>query len=100
MPLRSLPKRSDSGKVPNQSLNQPVIPIMIDTRNEVPSPTAARGSRRPGSRSSRRKAPTRSVHALKIDRVFSTASVHPFDQIEWETRNAEITDDSGKVIFR
>src|SRR5712671_1935072 len=73
---------------------------MIDARNEVPSPTAARGSRRPSSRSSRRKTPTRSADALKIDRVFSSASVHPFDQIEWEKRTAEITDDSGKVIFK
>ena len=24
----------------------------------------------------------------------------PFDQIEWERRTAEITDDSGKVIFK
>src|SRR5205823_11628341 len=73
---------------------------MIDARNEVPPPATARGRRRPSSRSNRRAAPTRSAHALKIDRVFSTASVHPFDQIEWERRTAEITDDSGKVIFK
>jgi ribonucleoside-diphosphate reductase alpha chain len=24
----------------------------------------------------------------------------PFDQLEWDRRTAEITDDSGKVIFR
>src|SRR5438132_375933 len=73
---------------------------MIDARNEVPPAATARSRRRPGSRSNRRAAPTPSAHALKIDRVFSIASVHPFDQIEWEKRNAEITDDSGKVIFR
>src|SRR5262249_279471 len=33
-------------------------------------------------------------------RVFSHATVAPFDQIEWERRNAEITDDSGKAIFK
>src|SRR5213596_1937321 len=73
---------------------------MIDARHELLSPTAARSSRRANSKSSRRTAPTASEHALKIERVFSTASTHPFDQIEWEKRTAEITDDSGKVIFK
>src|SRR6476646_1330500 len=37
---------------------------------------------------------------LRFDRVFSDAEVRPFDQVEWESRIAEITDDSGKVIFK
>ncbi len=37
---------------------------------------------------------------LKIKRVFSDARVKPFDQIEWDRRTAEITDDSGKTIFK
>jgi ribonucleoside-diphosphate reductase alpha chain len=37
---------------------------------------------------------------LRFDRVFSDAHVAPFDQIDWERRTAEITDDSGKVIFK
>ena len=73
---------------------------MIDARNAVSSPAVARSARRPGSRSSRRTAPGDSEYALKLDRVFSSASVHPFDQIEWEQRTAEITDDGGKVIFK
>ena len=32
--------------------------------------------------------------------MFSDANVAPFDQIEWERRTAEITDDSGKIIFK
>ncbi len=32
--------------------------------------------------------------------MFSTPGVSPFDQLEWDQRTAEITDDSGKVIFR
>ena len=36
---------------------------------------------------------------LKIDPHFSTPGVHPFEQIEWEARQAKITDDAGKVIF-
>src|SRR5450631_487402 len=37
---------------------------------------------------------------LRFARVFSDANVAPFDQIDWERRTAEITDDSGKVIFK
>ena len=37
---------------------------------------------------------------LRFKRVFSDAIIAPFDQIEWEQRTAEITDDSGKVIFK
>jgi ribonucleoside-diphosphate reductase alpha chain len=35
-----------------------------------------------------------------LNRVFSDARQKPFDQIEWDQRTAEITDDSGKTIFR
>ena len=37
---------------------------------------------------------------LKIQRIFSRKEVSPLDEIEWERRIAEITDDSGKAIFR
>ncbi len=36
---------------------------------------------------------------LKIPRYFSNPSVHPFDEIEWERRNAKIAGDNGEVIF-
>jgi ribonucleoside-diphosphate reductase alpha chain len=35
-----------------------------------------------------------------VARVFSRADVKPFDEIEWEQRTAEITDDTGRVIFK
>jgi ribonucleoside-diphosphate reductase alpha chain len=73
---------------------------MIDARHEAVSPTGARHSRRPSSKSGRRPAPASPERALRVKRVFSSATVHPFDQIEWEKRTAEITDDSGKVIFK
>lgn len=38
--------------------------------------------------------------AVRVQRVFSDPNVSPFDQVEWEKRTAEITDDNGKVIFR
>ncbi|MEK7995751.1 MAG: vitamin B12-dependent ribonucleotide reductase, partial [Planctomycetota bacterium] len=36
---------------------------------------------------------------LKIEHFFSTAGVHPFDQLEWETRSAKITGDNGQAVF-
>ena len=35
-----------------------------------------------------------------VARVFSRADVKPFDELEWEQRTAEITDDTGRVIFK
>jgi len=37
---------------------------------------------------------------LKIEHFFSTPGVHPFEQLDWETRSAKITDDSGQAIFQ
>src|ERR1035437_1057919 len=38
--------------------------------------------------------------SLSIERTFSDPKVNPFDQLEWERRTAEITDDAGEVIFK
>ena len=40
-----------------------------------------------------------SSKGLKISRTFSNPDEHPFDQIQWEIRQAKITDDSGEVIL-
>ena len=45
------------------------------------------------------EAPTRAKAGLKIPRYFSRAGVHPYDEIEWELRNASITNEKGKVVF-
>jgi len=79
---------------------------MIDARDEVLPSATAKGSRRTNPRNN--MSPKRSVkkngmtrrEMLRINRVFSDAKVNPFDQIEWDRRTAEITDDSGKVIFK
>ena len=39
------------------------------------------------------------VKGLKIDRMYTTVGVHPFDAIEWEERDASITNEKGEVIF-
>src|SRR5574341_663709 len=36
---------------------------------------------------------------LTITRYFSRAGVHPYDEIEWEQRNASIINEKGKVVF-
>jgi ribonucleoside-diphosphate reductase alpha chain len=36
---------------------------------------------------------------LKIARYFSRPGVSPYDEIEWELRNATITNEKGKVVF-
>src|ERR1700691_5892045 len=76
---------------------------MIDAREDVLSPAPHAGRRRAA-----KATVTRNVKPVKADakkflpmeRIFSDAKVKPFDQIEWERRTAEITDDSGKVIFK
>jgi ribonucleoside-diphosphate reductase alpha chain len=40
-----------------------------------------------------------SCHSLPITRHFSNQDVHPFDEFEWEIRQAKITGDNGEVIF-
>src|SRR6266571_1272292 len=71
---------------------------MIDARNEpMPAATSPR-RRRPASVTANRDAASRKM--LRVERMFSDAKVKPFDQIEWEQRTAEITDDGGKVIFK
>ena len=59
-----------------------------------------------GVRTSELRPPVRGSRArkktggLKFERFFSEEGRSPFDEVEWERRVAEITDDSGKIIFR
>lgn len=36
---------------------------------------------------------------IKVERLFSTEGVHPFDEIEWEVRTASIQNEKGETIF-
>jgi ribonucleoside-diphosphate reductase alpha chain len=71
---------------------------MIQLKPGIP-PASLTGS---SPSASRRKKGTKKMKnsGLHFKRIFSDAAVAPFDQIEWERRNAEINDDSGKVIFK
>src|SRR5580658_9429235 len=75
---------------------------MIDARDHLSSSApAARRRRSTASTAARsRLGQTAPAKSLDLQRVFSDPKVKPFDQIEWEKRTAEITDDGGKVIFR
>src|SRR5579884_3305288 len=58
--------------------------------------TARRSNRLPAAAERARGASA----GLKFQRTFSQSSVSPFDEAKWELRTAEITDDSGKAIFK
>ena len=79
---------------------------MIDAREEVLSSAPTQHRRRTPASASTTPSRGGKASALpatkpaRIERVFSDAKVKPFDQIEWDHRNAEITDDAGKVIFK
>ena len=80
---------------------------MIDVRENVVSSSSVSPARRTradvskavrGSRTAAAQAPK--SKSIRLQRVFSDAKTNPFDQIEWEKRTAEITDDANKVIFK
>src|SRR5882672_3487813 len=76
---------------------------MIDAREEVVAATPHSARRRPSPVTATRgtkPVATASRKSLRVERIFSDAKVKPFDQIEWDRRTAEITDDAGKVIFK
>jgi len=77
---------------------------MIHAREELSSSAPKAASHRPGKLPvTRAVKPGRKSAAKKflpVQRVFSDAKVKPFDQLEWDRRTAEITDDAGKVIFK
>src|SRR5476651_2517875 len=76
---------------------------MIDAREEILSAAPKAAHRRTAKVSSAReikpqKSPSKKL--LTVERIFSDAKIKPFDQIEWDKRTAEITDDANKVIFK
>jgi len=76
---------------------------MINSSQEVVSVIPQPERRRSASAGGRRGVKNAGTAAKKsrvLARVFSDAQTHPFDQVEWERRSAEITDDAGKVIFK
>ncbi len=80
---------------------------MIDARDQAlttPSSKRRRRSSRSSSKSTRGTEPKRRGKnrgkKLTVDRTFSTQGTSPFDQVKWEKRSAEITDEGGNSIFK
>src|ERR1700752_2116828 len=76
---------------------------MIDTHDQVLSSAPVRRRRRSEPSPAAARTPKRTnatQKTIRVQRVFSDANIKPFDQLEWERRTAEITDDAGKVIFK
>ena len=71
---------------------------MIQLKRGIPP--ASLDQPRASANRQKNKAVKRTNTGLHFERVFSDASIAPFNQIGWEQRTAEITDDSGKVIFK
>ncbi|OLD72210.1 MAG: ribonucleoside-diphosphate reductase, adenosylcobalamin-dependent [Verrucomicrobia bacterium 13_1_20CM_54_28] len=71
---------------------------MIQLKPGIP-PASLNGPSKPAVRR-RNRSDKKKKTGLSFKRVFSDAAVAPFDQVEWERRTAEITDDSAKVIFK
>src|SRR5213594_295745 len=71
---------------------------MIQLKPGIP-PSALNKPRKAADRRQSRSA-KKPKSGLHFERVFSDPAAKPFDQIEWEHRTAEITDDSGQIIFK
>src|SRR5919201_2892271 len=71
---------------------------MIQLKPGIPPASLKGASETPVRR--RNKTDKKKKAGLRFGRVFSDSAVAPFDQVEWERRIAEITDDGGKVIFK
>lgn len=47
----------------------------------------------------KKAAQTENAKGLSVEPFFSTPGVHPFEQLEWETRSAKISSDTGEAVF-
>jgi ribonucleoside-diphosphate reductase alpha chain len=76
---------------------------MIEATEQVSAIASTQGRRRSATVTGTR-APKSTGGAvrksLSIPRTFSDPRINPYDQLEWERRTAEITDDAGKVVFK
>ena len=73
---------------------------MIDNPTPFPAAAGSAGRAKTARLRKARPAAAQNRPRLTIERVFSDPQVKPFDQVPWERRTAEITDDSGRVIFK
>jgi ribonucleoside-diphosphate reductase alpha chain len=60
---------------------------------------SSQGSLEPAEASPRAKRTAAAAPGLEFPRFFSTAGIDPFDQVEWELRDAVIGNEKGNVVF-
>ena len=80
------------------NLKQPSTGVLAVSKSKSNRKEVSGGVPTPPS-PTKRKNPSR-PNGLTIARVFSRPDVRPFDEIEWDQRTAEITDETGKTIFK
>src|SRR5262245_33154048 len=78
-----------------------VSKIHASRRAAASASIAVASARRPVVKAAKAtRAGQRTGKGLRFERTFSNPAIAPFDELEWEDRTAEITDDSGKAIFK
>jgi ribonucleoside-diphosphate reductase alpha chain len=83
------------------SPNRPAASSKPATSRRNSAVKASANGRNPvGGRSARRPNAGTTKGGLKFSRAFSNKAIKPFEEVEWDFRTAEITDDSGKAIFK
>src|SRR5581483_2674816 len=60
---------------------------------------ADRDSISTAAKDAKRAAEANATKGLTFRRLFTKPGVHPFDEIEWESRNASIQNEKGRTIF-
>ena len=77
---------------------------MIDANENLTAPVSRSTRRSAASKvtSSKRGGLTKSKKGsgIRVERVFSDAKCSPYDELEWDERTAEITDEGGNIIFK
>src|SRR6516162_9290502 len=66
---------------------------MSATEKDVPAATKSTPA------AGEQEAAVRSLKGLEVPRIYSDASISPYDAIEWELRTAAITSEKGETIF-
>ncbi len=97
-----------TAKIASKGGHKPTPKSSVDPRRSAPVlPTRNRLSdlAKSESKPTNAPAPKKSEKAkpkagLDFKPLFSNPKIHPFDEMSWDFRTAEITDDSGKTIFK
>ncbi len=76
----------------------------VIARNPAPKPTAATAATAANGASAgpvddQGRFSGKNVAGLKWERRWTTPGIHPYDEVTWDLRSAEIKNESGKMVF-